>query len=178
MNSPEFLRNAVAVLATILSGIALLLATLFRHSLLPVVRVKLDLTWKPSGLLHLKLTSENLSAVPAKVEDAYLQILERSQPLQETETLKDFIPFKEADFVEGSHSGWKEPIKLARPEAGRYIKAGEAIVVELLYRPSAAALAVHCDFRVLLKSKLAQRFYKHGLSFTTTAWGQAPSITN
>lgn len=150
----------------------------YRHSLLPVIQTKLELVWEPTGLLHIRLRAENTSATPALVEESYLQILERTQAIEEKETLDDFIPFTKADWEtlpQEKRSQWREPTALARPTASHYIKSGEAIAVELLYRPSAAAVAVHCGFKVRPRSKLARWLHRHSLSFTTTAWAPLPA---
>ena len=171
----ELVKYAIGALLGV--GVSLLVAW-YRHSLLPVIQSKVELVWEPTGFLHIRIKAENTSSVPAKVKESYLQILERTEPVEENQVLNDFVPFTKADWEKlppEKRPEWREPYNLARPKVNQYVKPREVIEVEFLYRPSAKAIAVHCGFTVRPKSKLSHWLHGHALSFTTTAWATLPT---
>ena len=169
---PLLIQVATAVVAVFTSQVY--------HGLLPVLGLKIELAEKLPGVLLVRLEAENKSRVAAKVKVSRLQFVEydirRMEPRSE---LSEWVAFSE-DKILGTERPvlWREP----RPvmTTTNYIKAGQVVTVEILYRPS-ADVAVHCGFQVQIKSGIAARFTGHPASFTTTAWwlpSQKPGTTD
>jgi hypothetical protein len=142
------------------------------HGLLPSVSLRLNLIQQQAGgvvLVHLEI--ENKSQVRAQVALARLQILEYQVGHSE-EYMSDWVPFTPNDIhAHEPPLKWREPLKLRGPQE---IKGGEVVTMDVMYKPSELAKAIHCGFQLHLRiNPLVRRLHGYKetkLSFTSTGW--------
>jgi hypothetical protein len=150
-----------------------------RHGLFPVLHLKIDFAALPSdlsdqpNLLLVRLTAENRSEVKAWLQEgrSQLQVLEhQTSQIQSLQKLSDWVPFAKDSIKHNEPSKqWAEPLPVMTSTV--CIEPRESIVVELLYRPSAPRLAVHCGLQVWTRRSWWLPLLRNPTErFTTTAW--------
>lgn len=190
-------RNLGPYFAGVATTVSVLLFVSLYHGLLPVLRVKLELIETRGGLLHFRLSAENVSRVVAKLKMARVAFLEHD--VSRATILSDWVQFDEkpgfvafgarlrrffsrllGDSVprpsrqerrQKEEDAMPYERRLVRPVMGStdFIKPGQLVAVDLCYRPL-AGFAVHACFQVQLKFTLTRILHRHHLSFATTTW--------